>query len=54
VQHQQVLHRSPPEEIHITDNAIIPLKERVVDEYYDPVLRLVRKIRGVSKANSGD
>ena len=36
-----------PEEIHITDNAIIPLKERVVDEYYDPILRLVRKIRGV-------
>ena len=35
-----------PEEIHITDNAIIPLKERVVDEYYDPVLMLVRKIRG--------
>ena len=34
-----------PEEIHITDNAIIPLKERVVDEYYDPVLKLVRKIR---------
>ena len=36
-----------PEEIHITDNAIIPLKERVVDEFYDPVLMLVRKIRGV-------
>jgi len=35
-----------PEEIHITDNAIIPLKERVVDEFYDPVLKLVRKIRG--------
>jgi len=35
-----------PEEIHITDNAIIPLKERVVDEYYDPVMMLVRKIRG--------
>ncbi len=35
-----------PEEIHITDNAIIPLKERVVDEYYDPLLWLVRKIRG--------
>jgi succinate dehydrogenase / fumarate reductase iron-sulfur subunit len=35
-----------PEEIHITDNAIIPLKERVVDEYYDPVLKLVRKIWG--------
>jgi succinate dehydrogenase / fumarate reductase, iron-sulfur subunit len=35
-----------PEEIHITDNAIIPLKERVVDEFYDPLLRIVRKIRG--------
>ncbi len=35
-----------PEEIHITDNAIIPLKERIVDEYYDPVMMLVRKIRG--------
>jgi succinate dehydrogenase / fumarate reductase iron-sulfur subunit len=34
-----------PEDIHITDNAIIPLKERVVDEFYDPVLRLVRMIR---------
>jgi succinate dehydrogenase / fumarate reductase iron-sulfur subunit len=35
-----------PEEIHITDNAIIPLKERVVDEYYDPLAWMVRKIRG--------
>jgi len=35
-----------PEEIHITDNAIIPLKERVVDEYYDPVTMLFRKLRG--------
>ena len=35
-----------PEDIHITDNAIIPLKERVVDEYYDPLLWMVRKIRG--------
>lgn len=31
-----------PEEIHITDNAIIPLKERVVDEFYDPLTRLFR------------
>ena len=38
-----------PEEIHITDNAIIPLKERVVDEFFDPVLMLVRKIRGADK-----
>jgi succinate dehydrogenase / fumarate reductase iron-sulfur subunit len=33
-----------PEEIRITDNAIIPLKERVVDDFYDPVRWLVRKI----------
>jgi succinate dehydrogenase / fumarate reductase iron-sulfur subunit len=31
-----------PENIHITDNAIIPLKERVVDRYYDPVKKLFR------------
>ena len=35
-----------PEHIKITDNAIIPLKERVVDEYYDPLLWLVRKLAG--------
>ena len=29
-----------PEGITITDNAIIPLKERVVDRYYDPLARL--------------
>jgi succinate dehydrogenase / fumarate reductase iron-sulfur subunit len=29
-----------PESITITDNAIIPLKERVVDRFYDPVARL--------------
>lgn len=34
-----------PEEIKITDNAIIPLKERVVDEYYDPLKRLFRIFR---------
>jgi succinate dehydrogenase / fumarate reductase iron-sulfur subunit len=33
-----------PEDIHITDNAIIPLKERVVDSRYDPVAWLGRKI----------
>lgn len=33
-----------PEEIHITDNAIIPLKERVVDRYYDPVFWVLRKL----------
>ena len=34
-----------PEGIHITDNAIIPLKERVVDRYYDPVAVLLRRLR---------
>jgi succinate dehydrogenase / fumarate reductase, iron-sulfur subunit len=33
-----------PEGIRITDNAIIPLKERVVDEYYDPLRKLIRWI----------
>ena len=35
-----------PEHIKITDNAIIPLKERVVDDHYDPILWLARKLAG--------
>lgn len=35
-----------PEEIKITDNAIIPLKERVVDRFYDPVAKLFRVFGG--------
>jgi len=31
-----------PEHIKITDNAIIPLKERVVDRFYDPLKKLLR------------
>src|SRR5829696_4523955 len=31
-----------PEGIRITDNAIIPLKERVVDAFFDPVGKLVQ------------
>ena len=34
-----------PEHITITDNAIIPLKERVVDRFYDPVTRLLRMFK---------
>jgi succinate dehydrogenase / fumarate reductase, iron-sulfur subunit len=34
-----------PENIKITDNAIIPLKERVVDQYFDPVAKLLRRFR---------
>ena len=35
-----------PEHIKITDNAIIPLKERVADAYYDPIAWAWRKLRG--------
>jgi succinate dehydrogenase / fumarate reductase iron-sulfur subunit len=34
-----------PESITITDNAIIPLKERVIDEFYDPLRKLLRVFR---------
>jgi succinate dehydrogenase / fumarate reductase iron-sulfur subunit len=34
-----------PEDITITDNAIIPLKERVVDEFYDPLGKLLKVFR---------
>ena len=35
-----------PENIRITDNAIIPLKERVADEFYDPLKWAWRKLTG--------
>lgn len=35
-----------PEHIHITDNAIIPLKERVADEFFDPIRWLARQMSG--------
>jgi succinate dehydrogenase / fumarate reductase iron-sulfur subunit len=38
-----------PEHITITDNAIIPLKERIVDEFYDPLKRIWRMITGGKK-----
>ncbi len=38
-----------PEHIQITDNGIIPLKERVVDRYYDPVMIMKRKLFGENK-----
>jgi succinate dehydrogenase / fumarate reductase iron-sulfur subunit len=41
-----------PEEIAITDNAIIPLKERVVDRHYDPLTRLWRGLRGGNEATA--
>jgi succinate dehydrogenase / fumarate reductase iron-sulfur subunit len=33
-----------PEGIHITDNALIPMKERVADRRYDPLVWLGRTI----------
>jgi succinate dehydrogenase / fumarate reductase iron-sulfur subunit len=36
-----------PEHIKITDNGIIPLKERVVSRYYDPLMILLRKLKGL-------
>ena len=33
-----------PESITITDNAIIPLKERIVTRFYDPIAKLLGKI----------
>ena len=38
-----------PEHINITDNGIIPLKERVVDRYYDPVAIIGRKLFGIRR-----
>ena len=35
-----------PEGIKITDNAIIPLKERVADDAYDPVRKLLGLLTG--------
>ena len=34
-----------PENIKITDNGIIPLKERVVDQFFDPIAQLLRRLR---------
>lgn len=42
-----------PENIAITDNAIIPLKERVVDRYYDPLKALVRLVKGARRDDRG-
>ncbi len=38
-----------PEHIGITDNGIIPLKERVVDRYFDPITIIGRKLFGIRR-----
>ena len=40
-----------PEHITITDNAIIPLKESVVDEFYDPITKLFRIFKPKNPTN---
>jgi succinate dehydrogenase / fumarate reductase iron-sulfur subunit len=42
-----------PEGIHITDNAIIPMKERVADKKFDPLVWLGSKIGIRNKDNEG-
>jgi succinate dehydrogenase / fumarate reductase iron-sulfur subunit len=42
-----------PENIKITDNAIIPMKERVVDRKFDPLVWLGAKIGVRNKDNDG-
>ena len=49
MQHHEVLHQGLPWGITITDNAIIPLKERVVDLAYDPLKKLVQLVTGRGK-----
>jgi succinate dehydrogenase / fumarate reductase iron-sulfur subunit len=39
-----------PESITITDNAIIPLKERVIDQLYDPIAKVFRMLTGSRNA----
>ena len=40
-----------PENIQITDNGIIPMKERVVDRFYDPVMWIYNKLFGENSKN---
>jgi succinate dehydrogenase / fumarate reductase iron-sulfur subunit len=42
-----------PEHITITDNAIIPLKERVVDKHYDPLGGVWRWFHGSEEDKVG-
>jgi succinate dehydrogenase / fumarate reductase iron-sulfur subunit len=42
-----------PEHIKITDNAIIPLKERVVTEFYDPLAWVKRRVLGQRATRPG-
>ncbi len=49
-----LLHGVCPEHIKITDNAIIPLKERTATDVYDPLARIARKINPFRGAPATD
>ena len=42
-----------PEHIKITDNAIIPEKERAADGFYDPIIGLFRKLSRGGRTGGG-
>ncbi|CAN5243203.1 succinate dehydrogenase/fumarate reductase iron-sulfur subunit [soil metagenome] len=42
-----------PEHIKITDNAIIPLKERIVTQFYDPLAWVKRRVLGQQQTRMG-
>ena len=51
LQHHQVLHEGVSRETSPSPTTpIIPLKERVVDDFYDPVAKVFRKLRHVMRA----
>ncbi len=43
-----------PEHIRITDNAIIPLKERVVDRAFDPLVKIAGLFRKKQPTDQAD
>jgi succinate dehydrogenase / fumarate reductase, iron-sulfur subunit len=43
-----------PEHIKITDNAIIPLKERMYDVYFDPIRWFLNRTKARPKSASSD
>lgn len=44
LQYHRAAPKCAPENIKITDNALIPMKERVADRKYDPVVWLGSKL----------
>ena len=47
-----MLQNPSPEDIHITDNAIIPEKERAVNAFYDPIAMIARSRKKKKEAKN--